>query len=278
MSSVNEIVASIQDIEDLDKYRDRSEKELKVLRGIVTTLSELRARQVGFVEDRLAVAIDREQKFMFDYAEVLERAFAKINHDQQRGALNAGNVNLAIDNIGNREAGEVYEADEAQEANDQLNETFYESENADTASSYSGISESVFDAIRLPPYMMDNDGQLDLSPIQPPTPPQFVMSDIEDDDDDEDGIDAIAVNSWFTQNMDWTIFSNDNDQNAIAADRGACIICTDGLVEGRIVNLECNHVVCLGCLYRIFHLMDDEVKGHCPFCRKSIDLNKCNQF
>lgn len=272
MPSITDIVASIQDIDDLDKYRDRSEKELRVLRGIVSTLRELRDINGGdAVADRLIVATDNERKFLIKYAEVLERAYAKICQDQPGEPSNTG------ENMGVDEVNEADEAEEAEESPNQLEETFYESDIADTASNYSGISDSVFDAIRLPPHMLDNGERIDLSPIPPPTPPPIIVSDTEDDSDDEDGFDAFAVDNWFNQNMDWTIFSNGNDRNAVAAGRGECIICTDTMIEGRIVDLECNHSMCLGCLYNIFHLMDDDVIGRCPFCRKVINLYACNR-
>lgn len=286
MAAINEVLASIQNIDDLDKYRESGEKRLRVLRSIVSTLNELSVRDGGIVAARLAEAIDNERKFLVNYAEIMEKAYAKINNDDVDMIADDVEVAAEVEVVAEMEIAaeveiaadvEVDTDEEADYVNEEVNnqlgleETFYESDD-DTVSNHSGISQSVFDAIRLPPYMLDNvRRRLDLD--RPPTPDHIVVSDDSDSEAEDEGepedetIDVNVVNNWFNQNMDWTIFSNAENPDAMVADRGECVICTDALIEGRIVNLECNHTVCLSCLYNIFHCMDIDVMGYCPFCR-----------
>lgn len=162
MAAINEVLASIQNIDDLDKYRESGEKRLRVLRSIVSTLNELSVRDGGIVAARLAEAIDNERKFLVNYAEIMEKAYAKINNDDVDMIADDVEVAAEVEVVAEMEIAaeveiaadvEVDTDEEADYVNEEVNnqlgleETFYESvdDTVSTTAEYRNLFSMRFD-------------------------------------------------------------------------------------------------------------------------------------
>lgn len=293
MSSVEEIVESIDNMEDFENYRCYGESKCRKYSNEVGALISMENTRVQVHASQIRSAVRKHLEYLKRYVKVMELAFDKVmphplrsnlsdvefSEDDDEEEERRQEINIIVNENVVREVvvheiamaeqnSEPVDADidmaEVFDLNSQLPETYYESEEDDTisiSSEESTISESIFNPIRVTRSMNRRMASATNEAIQ------F--------EDDSDADEAIAMNdhsikSWFYDNVE----CSDVEVTAGPSDAGMCI-CADQLNGKRVVKMECNHIVCFDCMHELFYTMRAESRGRCPYCRRLINLNKC---